>query len=78
MPAMQRLYEHFKDRNFVVLVLNQEEDDDQVFAYLGGLDVSPTFPVLFDKKGNIRFRAIGGREYGHPEVEKLILKLMQE
>ena len=99
MPSMQRLYEHFKDRNFVVLALNQEEDDDQVFAYLGGLEVYPTFPVLFDKvsqvshaygvhgipttylidkKGNIRFRAIGGREYDHPEVEKLIRKLMRE
>ncbi len=99
MPSMQRVYEHFKGRNFVVLALNQEEDVDQVFAYEGGLDVSPTFPVLFDKvskvshaygvhgipttylidkKGYIRFRAIGGREYDHPEVEKMIQKLMQE
>lgn len=33
---------------------------------------------LIDKKGNIRFRAIGGREFDHPEVEKRILQLMQE
>jgi thiol-disulfide isomerase/thioredoxin len=33
---------------------------------------------LIDKKGNIRFRAIGGREFDHPEVEKQILQLMQE
>jgi len=33
---------------------------------------------LIDKQGNIRYRAIGGREFDHPEVEKLILQLMQE
>jgi thiol-disulfide isomerase/thioredoxin len=33
---------------------------------------------LIDKQGNIRFRAIGGREFDHPEVEKQILQLMQE
>jgi thiol-disulfide isomerase/thioredoxin len=33
---------------------------------------------LIDKQGNIRYRAIGGREFDHPEVEKLIMQLMQE
>ena len=33
---------------------------------------------LIDKQGNIRYRAIGGREFDHPEVEKQILQLMQE
>jgi len=98
-PSMERIYEHFKDKDFVVLALNQMEDIDPVFIYLGGLEVSPTFPVLFDKdssvsrayevlglpttylidkNGTIRFRAIGGREFDHPDVEKLILQLMQE
>ncbi len=96
---MARLYEKFKGRNFVVLALNQMEDVDQVFTYTAELQVTPTFPILFDKdsnvsraysvlglpttylidkKGNIRFRAIGGREFDHPEVEKQILQLMQE
>lgn len=96
---MERLYQHFKDKNFIVLALNQMEDGDQVFAYTGELEVSPTFPILFDtksdvsraysvhgipttylidKKGNVRFRAIGGREFDHPDVEKLVLQLMRE
>lgn len=33
---------------------------------------------LVDKKGKVRYRAIGGREFDHPEVEKLILELMAE
>lgn len=33
---------------------------------------------LIDKQGRIRFRAIGGREFDHPEVEKQIRMLMQE
>lgn len=33
---------------------------------------------LIDKKGVIRYRAIGGREFDHPEVEKQIKKLMEE
>jgi len=33
---------------------------------------------LIDKQGNIRYRAIGGREFDHPEVEKQIMQLMQE
>lgn len=31
---------------------------------------------LLDKKGNIRFRAIGGREFDHPAVEALIEGLL--
>ena len=33
---------------------------------------------LIDKKGVIRYRAIGGREFDHPEVEKLVKRLMEE
>lgn len=33
---------------------------------------------LIDRHGNIRFRAIGGREFDHPDVEKQILQLMNE
>src|SRR5665647_575546 len=99
MPSIERLYQNFKGKDFVVLAVNQMEDGDQVFTYTGELEVAPTFPILFDKssdvaraygvlglpttylidkEGNIRFRAIGGREFDHPEVEKLILRLMQE
>lgn len=33
---------------------------------------------LLDKQGKIRYRAVGGREFDHPEVEKLIQALMAE
>lgn len=33
---------------------------------------------LIDKKGNIRYRAVGGREFDHPEVVKIINQLMAE
>lgn len=33
---------------------------------------------LIDKKGNIRFRAIGGREFDHPTVENQINNLLHE
>ena len=33
---------------------------------------------LIDKKGKVRYRAIGGREFDHPEVEKIIQGLMDE
>lgn len=33
---------------------------------------------LIDKKGNIRYRAVGGREFNHPEVVKIINQLIEE
>ncbi len=33
---------------------------------------------LIDKKGNIRYRAVGGREFDHVEVIKIIKQLMAE
>jgi thiol-disulfide isomerase/thioredoxin len=99
MPSLERLHEKLKDKDFVVLALNQMEDGDRVFTFSGDLGIDLTFPILFDqdsgvsraygvmglpttflidKKGNERFRAIGGREFDHPEVEKQIQQLMRE
>jgi thiol-disulfide isomerase/thioredoxin len=99
MPSMERLYQKLNGEDFTVLAVNQMEDGDHVFAYIGQLDVDPTFTILFDKdskvsnsfrvnglpttylidkQGSIRYRAIGGREFDHPEVEKQIRQLMQE
>lgn len=33
---------------------------------------------LIDKKGNIRYRAVGGRLFNHPEVVKIIQQLIEE
>ncbi|MGB5278839.1 MAG: TlpA disulfide reductase family protein [Gammaproteobacteria bacterium] len=99
MPSMERLYQKLNGEDFTVIAVNQMEDGDHVFAYIGQLDVDPSFTILFDKdskvsnsfrvnglpttylldkQGNIRYRAIGGREFDHPEVEKQIRQLMQE
>jgi len=99
MPSMERLYRKFKDRPFAVLALNQMEDEDQVFAFTGQLEIDPTFTLLFDrdsrvanqygirglpttylidKKGMVRYRAIGGRLLDHPQVIKIVQQLMDE
>ena len=33
---------------------------------------------LIDKQGKIRYRAVGGREFNHPEVVRIIKKLINE
>lgn len=60
------------DPTFTILF---DKDSNVSRAY--GVQGLPT-TYLLDKKGNVRFRAIGGREFDHPEVEKQILQLMQE
>ena len=98
MPSMERLYQRLGNDRFAVLAINQWEDPDHVFAYLGQLGTFPTFPILFDREselaqafgvkglptsfildteGRIVYRAIGGREFDHPEVEASIRDLMQ-
>ena len=52
------------------------DKDSSVSRAYGVMGLPTTY--LIDKKGNVRFRAIGGREFDHPEVEKQILQLMQE
>jgi thiol-disulfide isomerase/thioredoxin len=97
MPSLEAVYQDLKEDDFVVVAVNQWESPNQVFPYLGQLDVFPTFPILFDhkgsvskaydvkglpttvvidKKGNIVYRAIGGRDFNHPEVKKLIRELL--
>jgi thiol-disulfide isomerase/thioredoxin len=99
MPSMERLHQKLKGKDFVVLALDQKEDEDQIFAFTAEIGMDLTIPILFDtdssvssdygvfglpttylidKKGNMRFRAVGGRDFDHPDVEKLIVKLLQE
>ena len=60
------------DLTFTIL-FDKDSSVSQAFN-VKGLPTS----YLIDKKGNIRYRAIGGREFDHPEVEKLITNLIQE
>jgi thiol-disulfide isomerase/thioredoxin len=52
MPSIERLYASMKGKPFVVLALDQGESVDSVFAFMGQLSPSPTFPVLLDSKSH--------------------------
>ena len=53
MPSLQKLYEEFKSKSLVVLAINQWEDEDRVFEYMGRLKPAPTFPILFDSDSKL-------------------------
>jgi len=97
MPSLQRLYEKYRSQGLVVVAINQWEDPDLVFEFIGRLDLEPSFPVLLDheskvaehyrvqglpttfvldRDGKICYRAMGGREFDHPEVERLLEGLL--
>jgi thiol-disulfide isomerase/thioredoxin len=99
MPSLERLYQHFKGRSFMVLAINQWETVDHVFSYMGDLNVFPEFPILFDREskvsedfgvrglptsfivdteGRIIYKAVGGREFDHPGIMKLIEELLPQ
>ena len=97
LPSMETLYQAFKDDSFTILAINQWESPDHVFAYMGQLEVFPSFPIIFDrdsavsqtfgvkglpttvlidKRGRVVYRAVGGRDFNHPEVRAIIRKLL--
>jgi thiol-disulfide isomerase/thioredoxin len=53
MPSMESLYQKFKDKSFVVLGINQWEDEEKVFSFMGQIKKAPTFPILFDPDSKI-------------------------
>jgi len=53
MPALEQLYRKLGDQQFAVLAVNQWEDADLVFAYMGDLNVFPSFPILFDPESRV-------------------------
>jgi len=55
------------------IVFDSESKVSQAYAVRG----LPT-TYLIDKKGNIRYRAVGGREFDHAEVIKIIKQLIAE
>jgi peroxiredoxin len=52
-------------------------DSDSSIANAYKVKGLPT-TYLIDKQGMIRYRAIGGREFDHPDVVKLIKELIEE
>lgn len=60
------------DPTFTIL-FDEESRISEAYKVVG----LPT-TYLVDKKGKVRYRAIGGREYDHLEVEKIIRDLLAE
>ena len=52
-------------------------DPESAISQDYGVKGLPT-SFLIDKKGRLAYRAVGGRDFDHPEVEKLILELQAQ
>ncbi len=96
MGSMERLYQATRDEGVEILAVNIGEDLDTVFSFLGTVEPSPTFQMLFDNDaasmqrwgvkglpttfivdtdGQIVYRAVGGREFDHPDIQTTLLNL---
>ncbi|HXG50369.1 MAG TPA: TlpA disulfide reductase family protein [candidate division Zixibacteria bacterium] len=51
MPAMERLYQEFKDRKFVVLAVNVKDRKQEALAFIKELRL--TYPVMFDPDAQV-------------------------
>jgi len=51
MPAMERLYQEFKDRGFVVLAIDTKDKRKDALAFIKELKL--TYPVVFDDAGEV-------------------------
>jgi thiol-disulfide isomerase/thioredoxin len=52
-------------------------DSESTISEAYGVRGLPT-SVIIDQHGRIRYRAVGGREFDHPEMVKLISELLDE
>ena len=96
MPSLERLTNKMESDGVAVLAVNIGEDADTVFSFLGTIEPSPTFPMLFDEDaaslddwgvkglpttfvvspdGSLAYRAVGGREFDHPQILDQLRKL---
>jgi thiol-disulfide isomerase/thioredoxin len=97
MPSMEAIFQTLQGRPFMVLAVNQWETPDDVFPFLGQLEVFPSFPILhdpdgevaaaygiqglpttliIDPQGRVVYRAVGGRDFEHPEVMQILRDLL--
>ncbi|MCU7914530.1 MAG: TlpA family protein disulfide reductase [Candidatus Thiodiazotropha sp. (ex Gloverina cf. vestifex)] len=53
MPSLEHLYQQAGEKGVTVLAVNVGEDEDTVFPFLGTVDPSPTFPILFDTDSSV-------------------------
>jgi cytochrome c biogenesis protein CcmG/thiol:disulfide interchange protein DsbE len=54
MPAIQQVYERYRDQGFIVLAVDQQEGDTQVGAFADEKEL--TFPILLDRDGSVSAR----------------------
>ncbi len=52
-PSMESIYQDLQKEGFTVLAVNEFEDSDRVFAFLGQLNLFPSFPILFDSDSRV-------------------------
>jgi len=53
MPAMQRVFEEYKDQGFTILAVNATQQDSQAAAIQFAAEKGLTFPILFDLDGSV-------------------------
>lgn len=96
MGSLERLYQATRNRSVEVLAVNIGEDIDTVFSFLGTVEPSPNFQMLFDTDaasmeawrvkglpttyiigpdGRITYKAVGGREFDHPDILQKVTDL---
>jgi len=51
MPAMERLYQRYRDRGFVILGVNIKDDKKSAISFVRELKI--TFPIGFDPNGDV-------------------------
>jgi len=51
MPAMERLYQEFKDKGFVIVAVNVKDKRKDALAFIKELKV--TYPALYDPEGEV-------------------------
>lgn len=51
MPAMERLYQKYRDHGFVILGVNVKDDKKSAIAFVKELKI--TFPIAFDPAGEV-------------------------
>jgi peroxiredoxin len=56
MPAIQKVYEQYQEKGLVVLGVNATNQDNPQNAIQFAEEMGLTFPVLFDKDGNVSQR----------------------
>ncbi len=98
MPSMETLYQHYKERDFVLLTISVDEGSPeptrkfiQKNRYCFPVLLDPAgktldlfeidripATVVIDKKGRIRGRAIGPRDWSKPEVFSLIDQMLDD